>query len=87
MITASLVRRRSRMLVALLAIAVGATILSGLVTIYIDVPRQMGAEFRNYGANMIFMASSNEAVFDDAAVQEGLTLIKSGQLVGVAPYR
>ena len=36
---------------------------------------------------MIFMASSNEAVFDDAAVQEGLTLIKSGQLVGVAPYR
>ena len=33
MITASLVRRRSRMLVALLAIAVGATILSGLVTI------------------------------------------------------
>ena len=87
MITASLVRRRSRMLVALLAIAVGATILSGLVTIYIDVPRQMGAEVRNYGANMIFMASSNEAVFDDAAVQEGLTLIKSGQLVGVAPYR
>ena len=39
MITASLVRRRSRMLVALLAIAVGATILSGLVTIYYDVPR------------------------------------------------
>ena len=34
MITASLVTRRRRMLVALLAIAVGATILSGLVTIY-----------------------------------------------------
>ena len=38
MITASLMRRRSRMLVALLAIAVGGTILSGLVTIYRDVP-------------------------------------------------
>ena len=59
MITASLVRRRSRMLVALLAIAVGATILSGLVTIYYDVPRQMGAQFRNYGANIFFMAAEN----------------------------
>ena len=87
MITASLVRRRSRMLVALLAIAVGATILSGLVTIYIDVPRQMGAEMRNYGANMIFMASSNEAVFDRAAVEKGTALIPPDQVVGVSPYR
>ncbi|MBQ8305413.1 MAG: FtsX-like permease family protein [Blautia sp.] len=87
MITASLVRRRSRMLVALLAIAVGATILSGLVTIYIDVPRQMGAEMRNYGANMIFMASSNEAVFDRAAVEKGAALIPPDQVVGVSPYR
>lgn len=87
MITASLVRRRSRMLVALLAIAVGATILSGLVTIYIDVPRQMGAEFRNYGANMIFMAASNDAVFDMDAVDKGIDVIGSGKIVGVAPYR
>ena len=55
MITASLLRRRSRMLIALLSIAIGATILSGLVTIYYDVPRQMGAQFRSYGANMILL--------------------------------
>ncbi len=60
MIVASLLRRRSRMLVALLAIAVGATILSGLVTIYYDVPKQMGEQFRNYGANMLFTASDGE---------------------------
>ena len=41
MITASLLRRRSRMLIALLSIGIGATILAGLVTIYVDVPRQM----------------------------------------------
>ena len=87
MISASIIRRRSRMLVALLAIAVGATILSGLVTIYYDVPRQMGAEFRNYGANMIFLASSNEAPFDENTLEEGLALIPSKDLVGVAPYR
>ncbi len=87
MITSSLVRRRSRMLVALLAIAVGATILSGLVTIYYDVPRQMGAQFRNYGANMIFLASGNDARFDMDTVNEALSYIDGGELVGVAPYR
>ena len=87
MIATSLMRRRSRMLVALLAIAVGATILSGLVTIYYDVPRQMGAQFRNYGANMIFLASSNDANFTMEKVEQATALIDDGELVGVAPFR
>ncbi len=85
MITASLMRRRSRMLVALLSIAIGATVLSGLVTIYYDVPRQMGAQFRNYGANMIFTAAEDTFTLED--VHQGTALIASDQLVGVAPYR
>ena len=87
MITASLVRRRSRMLIALLAIAGGATILSGLVTIYYDVPRQMGAEFRNYGANMILLPSGSQGAFDEETVELALDYIDSGNLVGIAPYR
>ena len=85
MITASLMRRRSRMLVALLAIMIGATILSGLVTIYYDVPRQMGAQFRSYGANMIFMAAEED--FTEQDVEQGLSYIHAEELVGVAPYR
>ena len=86
MIASSLVRRRSRMLVALLAITVGATILSGLVTIYYDVPRQMGAQFRSYGANMIFTAATDGGfTMDD--VNAGLAAVDSADLVGVAPYR
>ncbi len=85
MITASLLRRRSRMLVALLAIAIGATILSGLVTIYVDVPQQMGAQFRNYGANMILMPA--EESFTDADMQESLSVISSKELVGATPYQ
>jgi putative ABC transport system permease protein len=73
------------MLVALLAIAIGATILSGLLTIYIEVPRQMGAEFRNYGANMIFTASSDSFTTED--VEQALSLIAADDLVGAAPYR
>ncbi|MBR1811063.1 MAG: ABC transporter permease [Clostridia bacterium] len=87
MITASLVRRRSRMLVALLAIAVGATILSGLVTIYYDVPRQMGEQFRNYGANMIFLGAADSEGLTPDAVERGLSYIDANKLVGVAPYR
>ena len=85
MITASLIRRRSRMLVALLSIAIGATVLSGLVTIYYDVPRQMGAEFRNYGANMILTAADESFTAED--VQKGIAQIKDSDLVGYAPYR
>ena len=86
MITASLLRRRSRMLIALLSIAVGATILSGLVTIYYDVPRQMGAQFRNYGANMILVPSADGGLTMEAA-EEALKLIPSDQLIGASPYR
>ena len=87
MITASLVRRRSRMLVALLAIAIGATILSGLVTIYYDVPRQMGAQFRSYGANMIFTMTPGSDHFTLDDVQQGADRIADDELVGLAPYR
>jgi putative ABC transport system permease protein len=85
MVSASLIRRRSRMIVALLAIAIGATILSGLVTIYIEVPRQMGAEFRNYGTNMIFTASEDS--FSQEDVDRALSIIESADLIGAAPYR
>lgn len=85
MITASLLRRRSRMVIALLAIAIGATILSGLVTIYIDVPRQMAAQFRNYGANMILTSAEEKMSRED--VDQAVSMIPSSGLVGAAPYR
>ena len=86
MITAALIRQHSRMLVALLAIAVGATILSGLVTIYYDVPRQMGAQFRNYGANMLLLPSG-EGEFNEDTVNNALGVVNKENLVGAAPYR
>ncbi len=86
MITASLLRRRSRMLIALLSIGIGATILAGLVTIYVDVPRQMGAQFRSYGANMLLLPREG-AVLNSESLSEALRQIPADQLVGAAPYR
>ncbi|MDO4536984.1 MAG: FtsX-like permease family protein [Coriobacteriales bacterium] len=87
MITASVARRKSRMLVALLAVVVGATVLSGLVTIYYDIPRQMGMEFRNYGANMILVPSdSTKGGMSQADIDEAVAQIDKSEIVGVSPY-
>ncbi len=86
MITASLLRRRSRMLIALLSIGIGATILAGLVTIYVDVPRQMGAQFRSFGANMLLLADEGKSM-TAGELDEALKTINTDQLVGAAPYR
>ena len=86
MIVASLVRRRSRMIVALLAVIVGATILSGLVMIYYDVPRQMSAQFRSYGANVIFTPSGEESISAEA-LAESVGVFPASQLEGYTPYR
>ena len=86
MITASLLRRRSRMLIALLSIAIGATILAGLITIYVDVPRQMGAQFRSYGANMILLPRENNALTVES-LQDVLSFIPAEEVIGATPYR
>ena len=39
MIANSLLRRKARMAIALLAVAIGATIISGMITVYKEVPR------------------------------------------------
>ena len=86
MITSSLLRRRSRMLIALLSIGIGATILAGLVTIYVDVPRQMGAQFRSYGANMLLLPKEGETL-NSQSLKDALAQISGEALVGAAPYR
>lgn len=85
MVTASLLRRRSRMFIALLAIAIGAAILTGLLTIYYDVPRQLGAQFRNYGANMILQPTGETMTTEE--MDEAVSVIDSNALVGAAGYR
>jgi len=80
MVVASFARRKSRMLVALLAVVVGATVLSGLVTIYYDMPRQMGMQFRSYGANMILVPrSAAEGGMSEADIESALAHIDESE--------
>jgi putative ABC transport system permease protein len=87
MVVSSLLRRRSRMIVALLAVAVGATILSGLITIYYDIPKQMGLEFRSYGANLVFIPSGSAATISREEALEAVAYLPEANLIGAAPYR
>lgn len=85
MVIHALLRRRSRILVALLAIATGATILSGLITIYYDVPRQMGREFRSYGANLLLLPAGGGQLTAGDLGRAGQLLPKD-KIIGIAPY-
>lgn len=86
MISSSIMRRRSRMLIALFAVAIGATILSGLVTIYYDVPRQMGQEFRSYGANVMLSSSTSEDIVQES-LDKAISAVNKNKLIGLSAYR
>ena len=86
MIAGSLIRRASRLIIAVLAIAIGATILSGLVTIYYDIPEQLGREFRSYGANLIILPGGESKITRET-LGKLRTLIGEDKIVGMAPYR
>jgi len=86
MISSSIMRRRSRMMIALFAVAIGATILSGLVTIYYDVPRQMGQEFRSYGANVMLSSSTSDDI-EQNSLDKAVSAVNKNILVGFSAYR
>lgn len=86
MLCSSLVRRRSRMAVALFGIAIGATVLLGMVTLCYDIPRQMSKEFRSYGANMVLVSAGQENMsLDDVA--KAAELLPKDDLIGITPFR
>ena len=74
------------MLTALLAVAVGATIISGMVTVYRDVPEQLGREFRAYGANLLLLPNGEAQTFDSFNLNKVRELLQGREIVGIAPF-
>ena len=86
MIFYSLLRRRMRMLIALIAVAVGATIISGMVTVYREVPQQLGREFRAYGANLLIIPANDSATFNLEKISEVRAVLQGQEIIGAAPF-
>ena len=85
MVISSILRRRSRVLIAILAVAIGATTLSGLVTIAVDVPAQMAREIRSYGANLV-VTHAGDVPITDEAVATSTAQVPASALVGSAAF-
>lgn len=86
-ILSSLIRRRSRITIALLGVAIGAAVLLGMITLCFDIPRQMGKEFRSYGANLLLIPANNQPTMPIADVQKAVNLLPQDKLLGVTPFR
>ncbi|MCX8584045.1 MULTISPECIES: ABC transporter permease [unclassified Gilliamella] len=86
-IFSSLIRRRSRIIIALLGVAIGATVLLGMVTLCYDIPRQMGQEFRSYGANLLMMPANNQPTISMTEVKKAVDLLPRDKVLGVTPFR
>lgn len=87
MITRSILRRKSRMAIALLSLIVGSMVMCGLLAIYFDIPQQLSKEFRNYGANMIFVAGKDETVIKEDDWKTITNAIDSSDLVGISAFQ
>jgi|AGTN01.3.fsa_nt_gi ABC-type transport system, involved in lipoprotein release, permease component len=74
------------MFIALLAIVIGATVFMGMMTVYLDIPRQMGNEFRSYGANLIIVPSGGESM-TNAQADKAESHLRGVSVVGTARYR
>lgn len=86
MVTNALLRRKLRMFVALLAVAVGAAIISGMMTVYREVPRQMGREFRAYGANLLLLPARGRESLHQGDIPGALRLLEGHEVIGAAPF-
>ena len=86
MIADSLLRRKARMAIALLAVAIGATIISGMITVYKEVPEQMGRAFRAYGANMLILPGGDQPVIHEDTIANVRKTLSDYEIVGITPF-
>jgi len=86
MIANSLLRRKARMAIALLAVAIGATIISGMITVYKEVPEQMGRAFRAYGANMLILPGGDRPSLREDTIAGVRKTLSDYEIVGITPF-
>jgi putative ABC transport system permease protein len=83
MLAAFFFRRRSRVMVAVLAVTIGATVFFGMTTVYYDVPEQLSAAFRVYGANILLIGEDGLTKDD---MEDLRRFVPETNLVGLTPY-
>lgn len=83
-----LIRKKSRLLIALVSVVIGASVISSISNVYLDIISKMGRELRSYGANMIILPESRNMsdTFDESKLNDSLKKIPRDKLIGSTSY-
>lgn len=85
LLTASLINRLSRITVILLAVVIGASVVSGLASIYREFGGQLSRQLRVYGANLMATPKVGHGRISTRNVDEAARAF-GNRLVGYSPY-
>jgi putative ABC transport system permease protein len=86
MLTRSLTKRRSRVAIAILAVAIGAATMFALATIAIDIPRHLSLDMRSVGANLLISPAETTALPANS-ITEVTAALPDGSVVNKAGFR
>ena len=79
-------KRKSRMIISLLAIALGSAVISALVSVYFDMGVKMRKELRTYGANVVVAPSPKKDFISAKELESVMDTLPKDNLIGYAPY-
>ncbi len=86
LLSKAIARRKLRIALAVLAVIMGATIASTLLTISYDINDKMGRELKSYGANILLQPSSEGAFINESELYKMKTIFWRHNILGYAPY-
>ncbi|MFZ3169468.1 MAG: ABC transporter permease [Candidatus Methanoperedens sp.] len=79
-------RRKLRIALAVLAVVMGASIASTLLTVSFDINDKMGRELKSYGANILLQPSSEGAFINESELYKIKTIFWRHNIIGYSPY-
>ncbi len=86
LISSAIRRRKLRIALAVLAVVMGASIASTLLTVSFDINDKMGRELKSYGANILLQPSSEGAFINESELYKMKTIFWRHNIIGYSPY-
>ena len=86
LVSSAIQRRKLRIALAVLAVVMGASIASTLLTVSFDINDKMGMELKSYGANILLQPSSEGAFINESELYKIKTIFWRHNIIGYSPY-
>lgn len=85
MIARALLKRKSRVMIALASLIIGTGVISGVLSVYYDINNKMSKELRSYGANFV-MTPKQGNLLGENKIEEVVAGINPEKIEGYSPY-